>query len=145
MLVQSIIQIMIIYQILPSKCGMPLEMVTSYLIPSAAATITIGNIFFAAQGVALGKKEGRSDVTALPEGINTVLVFAYALSIMAPEYQLTKDPVKAWEVSKMYSQRYHANIVTTRIIEGWNFCCNYDWNSSNSSFTICKIYEIEYS
>lgn len=98
MLVQCIIQLMIIFQTLPMKCGIPIETVTSVLIPSAAASIVCGNVAFAAQGFALAKQERRANVTAQPQGINTVLIFAYMLLVMAPEYQLTKDPMQAWQV-----------------------------------------------
>ena len=89
---------MIIFQTLPLKCGLPVAIVTDYIIPSAAASTMLGNIFFALQSVFLARKERRSDVTAQPQGINTVLIFAYMLLVMAPEYKLTNDPIKAWEV-----------------------------------------------
>ncbi|DBA04860.1 TPA: hypothetical protein N0F65_004497 [Lagenidium giganteum] len=98
LLVQFIIQIMLIFQLLPVHCGFSTLDVTQTIIPSAATTVLMSNSFFAYLGFALAKKEGRSDVTALPDGINTVLVFAYALTVMAPEYQRTKDAQQAWEV-----------------------------------------------
>ncbi|OQR93330.1 hypothetical protein ACHHYP_02654 [Achlya hypogyna] len=98
MLVQSILQLMIIYQVLPAHCGLPIDVVTTRIIPAAAFTTTMGNCFFAFAGWRLARDEKRDDVTGLPEGVNTVLVFAYGLSIMAPEYQLTQSFEAAWEV-----------------------------------------------
>ncbi|KDO35136.1 hypothetical protein SPRG_01203 [Saprolegnia parasitica CBS 223.65] len=97
MLVQSILQLMIIYQVLPAHCGLPVEVVTTRIIPAAAFTTTMGNCYFAFAGWRLARDERRNDVTGLPEGVNTVLVFAYGLSIMAPEYQATQSFEAAWE------------------------------------------------
>ncbi|GLD93433.1 hypothetical protein PINS_up002025 [Pythium insidiosum] len=58
----------------------------------------MGNSFFGVIAALLARREGRCDITALPEGVNTVLVFAYALSIMAPEYERTGSAEKSWEV-----------------------------------------------
>ncbi|TMW55803.1 hypothetical protein Poli38472_008451 [Pythium oligandrum] len=98
LLVQFIIQILLIFQILPMRCGLSTEAVTTKIIPAAAMTVTIGNTFFGFLAAILAQKEGRFDVTALPEGVNTVLVFAYALSVMAPEYDRTHSAERAWEV-----------------------------------------------
>lgn len=97
LLVQFIIQILLIFQLLPSLCGFSSSEVTERIIPAAAATVAIGNSFFGVLAIALQRQEGRSDVTALPEGINTVLVFAYVVSVMAPEYSRTHSMERAWE------------------------------------------------
>lgn len=106
MLVQCIIQLMIMYQTLPIQCGMSVALITRQIIPSAAATTMLGNIFFGMQSIFLARKERRIDVTAQPHGINTVLIFAFMMLVMAPEYQLTNDSTKAWEVrsSNFYLQ-----------------------------------------
>ncbi|KAF0696772.1 Aste57867_12493 [Aphanomyces stellatus] len=94
MLVQSLLQLMIISTLLPTHCAVA----ATAVLPAAAATTVLGNLFFLFQGVSLGQKERRHDVTGIPHGINTVLVFAYTLSIMQPEYQLTGSAEKAHEV-----------------------------------------------
>ena len=81
MLLQCMIQLMIIFKQLPLKCGQSLELVTGRIIPAAAATIMLGNIVFGMQSILLAKRERREDVTAQPQGINTVLVFAYMVRL----------------------------------------------------------------
>jgi adenine/guanine/hypoxanthine permease len=98
LLVQFIIQILLIFQLLPVQCGFTLAEVTTGIIPAAAATVAIGNVAFGLHAVALQRKEVRLDVTALPDGANTVLVFAYVLSVMAPEFTRTRSAARTWEV-----------------------------------------------
>jgi AGZA family xanthine/uracil permease-like MFS transporter len=44
------------------------------------------------------RKTGRTDVTALPYGINTPSLFAYVFLVMGPIYQETGNPTLVWQV-----------------------------------------------
>src|SRR5512145_779857 len=46
----------------------------------------------------LAAAEGRADVTALPYGISTPVMFVYLFAIMGPVYFATKDPLLAYRV-----------------------------------------------
>ncbi|RHY51203.1 hypothetical protein DYB34_005662, partial [Aphanomyces astaci] len=98
MFVQTILQLMIVSSLLPTQVHLPLKDLHETILPAAVATTVVGNLFFALQGVRLSRHDRRHDVTALPHGINTVLVFAYALSIMEPEFQRTQSFTAAYEV-----------------------------------------------
>jgi AGZA family xanthine/uracil permease-like MFS transporter len=54
------------------------------VLPGAALSVLVGNVFYAWQAQQLSAREGRSDVTALPYGINTVSLFAYVFLVMLP-------------------------------------------------------------
>ncbi len=77
-------------------CGFPPELITGRILPGAAISILVGNLYYAWQARQLARRTGRSDVTALPYGINTPSVIAFLLLIMGPVYQETKDPALAW-------------------------------------------------
>src|SRR5690606_32034077 len=49
------------------------------------------NVFYAWQAHRLAKREGRSDVTALPYGINTPSLLVFIFFVMAPAYQAGLD------------------------------------------------------
>src|SRR5271170_1698665 len=51
-------------------CGFPLSFVASHILPGAAISILAGNIFYAWQARRLASKEDRSDVTAIPFGVD---------------------------------------------------------------------------
>ena len=77
-------------------CGFPLSFVASRILPGAAISILAGNLFYAWQARRLARREGRSDVTAIPFGVNTPTIFAYVFLIMAPIYTRTHDANQAW-------------------------------------------------
>ena len=95
--VDNLLQLMLIAVLCGNVCGMPPELVYGRILPGAAFSILFGNIFYALQARKLAIRTGRSDVTALPYGINTVSLIAYVFLIMAPIYFETKDPVFAWQ------------------------------------------------
>ena len=77
-------------------CGFPLSFVASRILPGAAISILAGNLFYAWQARRLAQREGRSDVTAIPFGVNTPTIFAYVFLIMGPVYVRTHDANLAW-------------------------------------------------
>src|SRR3984893_18332657 len=78
-------------------CGFPPSMVTTRILPGVALSIFGGNIFYAWQAHRLAERTGRTDVTAIPFGVNAPTIFAYIFLIMLPVYQRTHDSNLAWE------------------------------------------------
>jgi adenine/guanine/hypoxanthine permease len=95
--IDNLLQLMVISVLGRLVCGFPTELINGRILPGAAISILVGNLFYAWQAYHLGKKTGRSDITALPYGINTPSVFAYIFLIMGPVYQETKNPQLAWQ------------------------------------------------
>lgn len=56
------------------------------ILPGAALSILVGNVFYAWQAHRLARRTGRDDVTALPYGINTVSLLVYVFFVMTPAY-----------------------------------------------------------
>jgi AGZA family xanthine/uracil permease-like MFS transporter len=95
--VDNLLQLMLIAVLCVNVCGMPSELVFGSILPGAALSILFGNLFYAWQARRLAIRTGRSDVTALPYGINTVSLIAFIFLIIAPIYFETKDPRLAWQ------------------------------------------------
>jgi adenine/guanine/hypoxanthine permease len=79
-------------------CGFPADLVASRIMPAAAFSILGGNLFYAWQAHRLATRTNRSDVTAIPFGVNTPTIFAYVFLIMLPVYQRTHDSQLAWHL-----------------------------------------------
>jgi AGZA family xanthine/uracil permease-like MFS transporter len=77
---------------------LPLELVSSRILPAVAFSILIGNLFYAWQAHRLAERTGRTDVTAIPFGVNTPTIFAYVFLIMLPVYLRTHDSQLSWHV-----------------------------------------------
>jgi Permeases len=72
------------------------SLVYGRILPGAAISILLGNIFYAWQAHRLAKKLGRSDVTALPYGINTPSLLIYFFFVMKPVFDRTGSVEQAW-------------------------------------------------
>jgi AGZA family xanthine/uracil permease-like MFS transporter len=105
----NMIQFLLIYSLCKGVLGFGDALVLERVLPGAALSIIIGNLFYAWQARQLARQTGRSDVTALPYGINTPSVFAYVFFVMLPARQqalaavadgtATADPaLVAWQV-----------------------------------------------
>lgn len=58
-----------------------------HILPATAVALVIGNAFYARQALALARRENRTDVCALPYGLNLFTVLAFSLLVMLPAQQ----------------------------------------------------------
>lgn len=93
----NLLQLMVISVVGGTVCGFPAELISGTILPGAALSILVGNLFYAWQARRLARQTGRQDVTALPYGINTPSVIAFMFLIMGPIYQQTGSPTLAWQ------------------------------------------------
>jgi adenine/guanine/hypoxanthine permease len=79
------------------------EIVFGRILPGLGVSLLAGLSFYAYQAYKLSMKENRDDVTALPYGISTPVLFIYLFGILAPLYFGWKDEfgeqagVMAWQ------------------------------------------------
>lgn len=95
--IDNLIQFLVIAALCPVIAGIPAAFVYARILPGAALSIIVGNLFYAWQAHRLAVRERRRDVTALPYGINTVSLFAYLIFIMGPVYRETGSYDLAWK------------------------------------------------
>jgi AGZA family xanthine/uracil permease-like MFS transporter len=96
--VDNLLQLMLIVVLSGAVCGLPTELVVGTILPGAAISILVGNLFYSWQAARVARREGRDDVTALPYGINTPSLVGFVFFVMGPIYQNTKDAQLAWHV-----------------------------------------------
>lgn len=82
--IDNLIQFLLILGLCGSVLGFSTDLMLRSILPGAALSIVFGNVFYAMQAQKLSAREGRTDVTALPYGINTVSLFAYVFLVMLP-------------------------------------------------------------
>lgn len=98
LMIDNLIQLVLIVTLCRELIHLPDAYIFGRILPGAAVSILLGNLYYSWQARRLAIATGRSDVTALPYGINTVSLFAYIFFIMLPAYQATGDPVWAWQL-----------------------------------------------
>ena len=96
--VDNLIQLLLIVE-LCKLCGIEAnsQLMLSYILPGAAISILIGNVFYAVQAHLVARATGRSDVTSLPFGINTPSLLIYIFFVMLPVFERTKSAETAWQ------------------------------------------------
>jgi AGZA family xanthine/uracil permease-like MFS transporter len=99
----NLVQLLLIDSLCRTVLGFPAELVYGRVLPGAAVSLVVGNLYYARAARRLAAATGRDDVCALPYGINTVSLFAYVFLVMLPaklaaEAAGAADPVRvAWQ------------------------------------------------
>jgi AGZA family xanthine/uracil permease-like MFS transporter len=74
----------------------PDEVVFGRVLPALAIALPLGNIWYAILAILLARREGRTDVTALPYGPSVPHTFIVVFVVMLPVYLQTGDPLAGW-------------------------------------------------
>ncbi len=80
----NLVQLLVIDALCRHALGFPEALVRGTILPGAAVSVLVGNLFYAWQAMRLARATGRADVTALPFGVNTVSLFAFVFLVMLP-------------------------------------------------------------
>lgn len=80
----NLVQLLLINTLCKDVLGFPDALLYGRVLPGAAVSLLVGNLFYARQAMALARQTGRTDVCALPYGINTVSLYAYVFLVMLP-------------------------------------------------------------
>ncbi|WP_281857272.1 xanthine/uracil/vitamin C permease [Litoreibacter halocynthiae] len=76
---------------------MPAEIVFGRIVPGAAVAILAGVVVYTLMAKWVANKQGK-DVTALPYGISTPVMFVYLFGVIGPIFWATGDSLLAWQV-----------------------------------------------
>jgi AGZA family xanthine/uracil permease-like MFS transporter len=99
----NLVQLLVIVALCRGVLGFSDDLVYGRILPGAAVSLLLGNLYYAWQAKRLADSEGRDDVCALPYGINTVSLFAFVFLVMLPaklaaQAQGVADPGRAaWQ------------------------------------------------
>jgi len=77
--------------------GLADDTVYGRILPALAVALPLGNIWYAVLARRLARREGRTDVTALPYGPSVPHMFIVVFVVMLPVQLRTGDPVQAWQ------------------------------------------------
>ena len=98
----NLVQLLLIDALCRFVLGFSPELVHGRILPGAAVSILAGNLFYSWQAMRMARATGRTDICALPYGINTVSLFAHVFLVMLPAKMLAQaagaaDPSRvAW-------------------------------------------------
>jgi AGZA family xanthine/uracil permease-like MFS transporter len=88
LMVDNLVQVLTIIVLCMFVCGLPADLIFTRMLPGVAISLLIGNLFYGLQAHYMARKYRKADTTALPYGINTPSVFAFALFVMGPVFHM---------------------------------------------------------
>jgi AGZA family xanthine/uracil permease-like MFS transporter len=80
----NLVQLLVIDALCRGVLGFDDALLYGTVLPGAAVSLVVGNLYYAWQAKRLADEAGRDDYCALPYGINTVSLFAYVFLVMLP-------------------------------------------------------------
>jgi adenine/guanine/hypoxanthine permease len=76
----------------------PRAFIFSHMIPGTALGVMFGDLVYTWMARRLARRTGRTDVTAMPLGLDTPSTIGIALAVLGPVYAQSGDPMVAWQV-----------------------------------------------
>ncbi|MBF8982698.1 xanthine/uracil/vitamin C permease [Lutibacter sp. B2] len=98
-LANNIVNYIIIIATLSGVLGWPDEIVYGRVIPGMSMGLLASGLYYAYIAYKLSKKEGRTDVTALPSGVSTPAMFVVLYGVIMPLHYSLNDPEIAWSAA----------------------------------------------
>lgn len=93
----NLVNLMVLSGVCQFLFRMPPEIVYGRIVPGAAIAIAAGVAVYVWLARRIARRTGR-DVTALPYGISTPVMFVYLFGVIGPIYWATQDALLAWQV-----------------------------------------------
>ncbi|MCY3019072.1 MAG: NCS2 family permease [Planctomycetota bacterium] len=95
----NFVQLLLIANLCRFVLGFPSDLLYGRVLPGAAVSILLGNLFYSWQARQLSRATGRRDICALPYGINTPSLIAYVFLVMLPVKLAALNDGKSAEVA----------------------------------------------
>src|SRR5262252_5044329 len=94
----NLTQLVILSGLLIGVFGFPSDLVLRKMVPGTAIGVLVGDLAYTWLAIRLMRVTGRSDITAMPFGIDTPSLFGIIFGVLGPAMMLTRDPVLAWKI-----------------------------------------------
>ncbi|MEB3338957.1 MAG: NCS2 family permease, partial [Leptolyngbyaceae bacterium] len=78
------VQVILLVSLCQGVLHFPNSLVYGRILPGVAISVSLGQFFYGWLGYQQGKQQGRTDITALPSGINLISLLAFIFLIMLP-------------------------------------------------------------
>ncbi len=98
LMLDNVTNLVLLTGILVGVFGYPTDKVFSLMIPGTALGVLFGDVLYTWMAFRLAKRSGRTDVTAMPLGLDTPSTVGIATAVLGPVYIETKDAVLTWQV-----------------------------------------------
>jgi len=98
LMLDNVTNLVILSGLLVGVFGYPADRVFSLMIPGTALGVLFGDVVYTWMAFRLARKTKRSDITAMPLGLDTPSTVGIALAVLGPVWLETRDAVFTWQV-----------------------------------------------
>jgi adenine/guanine/hypoxanthine permease len=98
LMLDNVTNLVVLTGILVGVFRYPAEKVFTLMIPGTALGVFFGDAIYTWLAFRLAQRTGRTDVTAMPLGLDTPSTVGIATAVIGPVYLETKDATVAWQV-----------------------------------------------
>jgi AGZA family xanthine/uracil permease-like MFS transporter len=99
LMLDNVMNLVILAGILIFVFGFPEDLVYRRMFPGTALGVMFGDLVYTWMAFRLAKKEGRSDVTAMPLGLDAPSTIGMAFTVLGPAYLAAKSRLPAHEAA----------------------------------------------
>ena len=93
LMLDNVTNLVVLAGILTGIFGYPMEIILTRMIPGTALGVMFGDLIYSWMAYRLARKTGRTNITAMPLGLDTPSTVGIALTVLGPVYLETKDPM----------------------------------------------------
>lgn len=86
LMLDNIAGLILMVTLLSASFGFPADFAVSHMVPGTAIGVVVGDIAFFVLAFYLARKSGRSDVTAMPLGLDTPSTFGMVFFVLGPAF-----------------------------------------------------------
>ena len=97
----------------------PADIILTRMIPGTAVGVFFGDLIYTWLAIRLAKRTGRTDITAMPLGLDTPSTIGLAYAVLGPAYIATKDPILTWQIGMATLFMIGIVKLATSFIGGW--------------------------
>ncbi|MBW2264387.1 MAG: MFS transporter [Deltaproteobacteria bacterium] len=98
LMLDNVTNLVLLAGILIGTYGFPADIIATRMIPGTALGVLVGDLVYTWLAVRLARRTGRSDVTAMPLGLDTPSTIGMAFAVIGPTYVASGSGETAWQV-----------------------------------------------
>jgi AGZA family xanthine/uracil permease-like MFS transporter len=98
LMLDNVTNLVLLTGILVGVFGYPADKVFTLMIPGTALGVLFGDAVYTWMAFRLAKQTGKTDVTAMPLGLDTPSTVGIATAVLGPVFLETRDAVLTWQV-----------------------------------------------
>ena len=91
LMLDNVADLLLMVSLLTGVFAFPTDVAIRYMIPGTAIGVMVGDLLFFWLAIQLAKKSGRSDVTAMPLGVDTPSTFGMVFFVLGPAFLAAKN------------------------------------------------------